>query len=59
MVKNPSANAGDMGFDPWVGRSPGRGNGNSSQYSLLINPMDRRAWRTKVVRVPKELDLTE
>ena len=28
MVKNPSANAGDMGAIPGSGRSPGEGNGN-------------------------------
>ena len=37
-------NAGDPGFDPWVGRSPGKGNGNPLQYSCLENPMDREAW---------------
>ena len=29
MVKNPPANAGDMGSVPGLGRSPGEGNGNS------------------------------
>ena len=29
------------GFDPWIGRSPGEGNGNPLQYSCLGNPMDR------------------
>ena len=29
MVKNPSANAGDMGSIPESGRSPGEGNGNT------------------------------
>ena len=27
------------GFDPWVGRSSGEGNGNPLQYSCLENPM--------------------
>ena len=31
-------------FNPWVGRSPGEGNGNPLQYSCLRNPMDRGAW---------------
>ena len=31
------------GFDPWVGKIPGEGNGNFLQYSCLENPMDRRA----------------
>ena len=29
-------------------RSPGKGNGNSLQYSRLENPMDRGAWQAKV-----------
>ena len=33
------------GFDPWVRRSPGGGNGNPLQYSCLQNPMDGGAWR--------------
>ena len=28
VVKNPPANAGDLGFIPGSGRSPGEGNGN-------------------------------
>ena len=30
--------------DPDLGRSPGKGNGNSLQYSCLGNPMDRGTW---------------
>ena len=41
MVKNPLANAGDMGSIPGSGRSPGEGNGNPLQYSCLENPMQR------------------
>ena len=29
MVKNQPANAGDVGFDPWVKKSPREGNGNN------------------------------
>ena len=43
VVKNPSANAGDMGSVPEQGGSPGEGNGNPLQYSCLENPMDRGA----------------
>ena len=46
VVKNPSANAGDIrdvGSIPVLGRSPGEGNGNPLQYSCLENPMDRGA----------------
>ena len=40
-VKNPSANAGDTGSIPGLGRSPGVENGNPLQYSCLRNPMNR------------------
>ena len=47
MVKNPPANAGDMGLIPGLGQSPGEGNGNPLQYSCLGNPMDIGAgWAT-------------
>ena len=42
MVKNPPANAGDMGLISELGRSLGERNGNPLQYSYLENPMDRR-----------------
>ena len=39
--------AGDWGWIPVLGRSPGEGNGNPLQYSCLENPMDRGAcWAT-------------
>ena len=41
--KASAYNAGGPGFDPWVGRSSGEGNGNPLQYSCLENPMDGRA----------------
>ena len=37
-------NAGDLCSIPWLGRSPGEGNGNTLQYCCLENPMDRGAW---------------
>ena len=46
MVKNPSANAGDLrdaSLIPGLGRSLGEENGNLLQYSCLENPMDREA----------------
>ena len=47
MIKNPPANAGDMGSILRLGRSPGEGNGNQFHYSCLENTMDRRAsWAT-------------
>ena len=41
VVKNPPANAGDIGSIPGWGRSSGGENGNPLQYSCLENPMDR------------------
>ena len=43
VVKNPPADAGDMGSIPGSGRSPGGENGNSLQYSCLKNFMDKGA----------------
>ena len=58
IVKNPPANAGDIRDAvsiPGSGRFPGRGNGNPLHYTILENPMDRRAWRSIVHRVAKNL----
>jgi len=44
VVKNLPTNAGDTGLIPGLGRSPGRGNGNSIQYSCWDYPMDRETW---------------
>ena len=57
-VKNPPANAGDVGSISGSGRSPGEGNGNPLQYSCLENPMDRGAWWATVPRVPEESETT-
>ena len=49
VVKNPSANAGDIsdvGSITGWGRSPGGGHDNPLQCSCLENPMDRGAWWT-------------
>ena len=40
-----ASNAGDLGWIPGSGRSPGAGNGNPLQYSCLENPMDRGDWQ--------------
>ena len=53
MVKNPPANAGDVGMIPGCGRSPGKGNGNPVQYSCLGNPVDRGVWWATVHEVTK------
>ena len=47
-VKNPLANAGNVGLIPGSGRSSGGGHGNPLQYSCLENLMDRGAWRATV-----------
>ena len=56
VVKNPSANAGDAGSIPGLGRFPGEGNGNPLQNSCLEIPMDREAWQASWGR--KESDMT-
>ena len=56
MVKNPSANTGDIkdkGSIPGSGRSPGGGHGNPLQYSCLKNPVDRGAQQATVNGVAK------
>ena len=56
MVKNPPANAGDMGSIPGSGRSHGEGNGNTLHSSCLENPMGRGAWQGPVHEITKESD---
>ena len=59
MVKNPPANAGDMGSIRGSQRSLGEGNVYLLQYSCPGNPMDRGASRNIVHRFAKESDMTE
>ena len=47
------------GFDSWVRKIPGEGNGNPPQYSCLENPMDRRAWQTIVHGVARARQLSD
>ena len=62
MVKNPPANAGDLGSIPGggagLGKSSEGGNGNPFQYSCLKNSMDRRG-RLATVYGVTESDTTE
>ena len=53
VIKNPPANAGDMGLTPGPGIPPGEGNGNPLQYSCLENPMDRAVWRATIHGITK------
>ena len=52
VVKNPSANAGDIrdgGWIPGLGKSPGEGNGNPLQYSCLGESHGQRSIRSQRV----------
>ena len=51
--KESACSAGDLGSIPGLGRSPGEGNGNPLQYTLLGNPMDRGVWWAAVHGVAK------
>ena len=51
--KESACNAGDPGWIPGSGRSPGKGNGNPLQCSYLGNSIARGAWRATVHRVTK------
>jgi len=59
VVKNLSANTGDVGLIPGSGRCPGEENGNPLQYSCLGNPVDRGAWQATAHGVTKESYTTE
>ena len=50
VVKNPPANAGDVGL------ILGEGNGNPFQYSFLGNPTDREPGGLHSIGVTQELD---
>ena len=58
VVKNPPANAGDMGSIPGLGRSPGEGNSSPLHYPCLENLMSRGPWQATVLEVIKEPDMT-
>ena len=54
-----AGDAGDVGLIPWLGRSPGGGNGNPLQNSCLRKSMDRGAWRAIVHGVANKSDTIE
>ena len=51
--KESAWNAGDLGWIPGLGRSPGEEKGNPLWYSCLENPMDRGAWQATIYGVAK------
>ena len=51
--KESGCNAGDLGFIPASGKSPGEGNGNPLHYYCLGNPRDRGDWQAIVHGVAK------
>ena len=51
--KESSSQCRRCGFNPWMGKIPGEGNGNPLQYPRLGNPMDRGAWQATVHGVSK------
>ena len=53
MIKNPPANAGDMGSIPTLGRAPVEENGSPFQYPCLEDSMDREAWQATIHGVAK------
>ena len=58
VVKNPPANAGDVGLIPGLGRSSGERNGNPFQYCCLGYPIDRGVLWAMVRGVIEELEMT-
>ena len=58
VVKNLPAHAGDKGWIPGLGRSPGERNGNPLRYSCLENPMDRGAYQATHSMGSQESDMT-
>ena len=51
VVNNPTANAGDTGSIPGLGRCPGGGNGTTLQYLCLENSVGSGAWWAAVYGV--------
>ena len=41
------------GFNPWLQKNPGEGNGSPLQYSCLENPRDKGSWWVTVLGVRK------
>ena len=56
--KESACNAGDLGWIPGLGRSPGEGNGNPLQYSCLQNPHGQRSLAGYCLWGHQESDMT-
>ena len=59
MVKNPPANAGDVGLILGLGRSPEEGNGNPLQYTCWEIPWTEEPGRLQSTESQKESDMTQ
>ena len=57
LIKNLPAMWETQGSIPWLGRSPGGGNGNPFQYSCLEKPHGQRSLQATVHRVPRSWTL--
>ena len=55
MLRNPPANAGNVGFLPGSRRSPRKEMATHSSILCRENPVDRGAWRATVNRVTNSL----
>ena len=53
MGEESAGSAGDPGFIPGSGKSPGEGQGNPLQFSCLENSMDRGAMASEAMRSQK------
>ena len=58
MVRNLPAMQ-ETRFSPWLGRSPGEGNGYPLPYSCLENPTNKRAGWAVVHGGHEDSDMTE
>ena len=56
MVKNPPANAGDMGLIPGTGRFPGEGNGNPSSILAWDIPWTKEPGGLQSMGLKKQSD---